>query len=91
MSFMFQRLTVKNLSGFVEVGLFEPRRSQIAHDTMNVEIMPVVAGSGIDDPAEGKIGDGAVFAMAKRLGMHQVRAASRVRFEKALEEAYEAC
>lgn len=40
--------------------------------------------------AEGMIGDGAVVAMAKRLGMHQVRAASRQRFEKALEEAYQA-
>jgi hypothetical protein len=37
--------------------------------------------------AEGKGGDGAVVAMAKRLGMHHVRAASRGRFESALETA----
>lgn len=37
--------------------------------------------------AEGKGGDEAVVAMAKRLGMHQVRAASRGRFESALEAA----
>lgn len=37
--------------------------------------------------AEGKVGDGAVVAMAKRLGMHHVRAASRERFESALEAA----
>lgn len=34
--------------------------------------------------AEGKSGDGAVAAMAKRLGMHHVRAASRGRLERAL-------
>lgn len=34
--------------------------------------------------AEGKSGEGAVAAMAKRLGMHHVRAASRGRFESAL-------
>lgn len=33
---------------------------------------------------EGKIGDGAVVAMAKRLGMHHVRATSRRRLEHAL-------
>lgn len=37
--------------------------------------------------AEGKGGDGAVVAMAKRLGMHHVRAASRGRFESALAAA----
>jgi hypothetical protein len=37
--------------------------------------------------AEGKGGDGAVVAMAKRLGMHHVRAASRGRIESALEAA----
>jgi very-short-patch-repair endonuclease len=37
--------------------------------------------------AESKGGDGAVAAMAKRLGMHHVRAASRGRFESALEAA----
>ena len=37
--------------------------------------------------ADGKVGDGAVVAMAKRLGMHHVRAASRGRFESALEVA----
>jgi very-short-patch-repair endonuclease len=36
---------------------------------------------------DGKAGYGAVVAMAKRLGMHQVRAASRGRLEKALELA----
>jgi very-short-patch-repair endonuclease len=41
--------------------------------------------------AEGATGEAAVVAMAKRLGMHHVRAASRGRFEKALEEADEAC
>jgi very-short-patch-repair endonuclease len=40
--------------------------------------------------AEGNVGDGAVVAMAKRLGMHHVRAASRGRFESALEVAREA-
>lgn len=35
--------------------------------------------------AEGKIGDSAVVAMAHRLGLHHVRAASRSRFEKAIE------
>lgn len=34
---------------------------------------------------EGKSGDTAVVAMAHRLGLHRVRAASRSRFEKALE------
>lgn len=34
--------------------------------------------------AEGKSGDGAVAAMAKRLGMHHVRAASRGRLESAI-------
>jgi hypothetical protein len=37
--------------------------------------------------AEGKDRDEAVIAMAKRLGMHHVRAASRGRFESALEAA----
>lgn len=37
--------------------------------------------------AEGRTGDGAVVAMAKRLGMHHVRAASRGRIERALEAA----
>lgn len=37
--------------------------------------------------AEGNEGDGAVVAMAKRLGVHHVRAASRVRIESALEAA----
>jgi very-short-patch-repair endonuclease len=37
--------------------------------------------------AEGKIGDNAVVAMAHRLGLHRVRAASRSRFEKAIELA----
>lgn len=36
---------------------------------------------------EGKTGDNAVIAMAHRLGLHRVRAASRNRFEKALELA----
>jgi hypothetical protein len=36
---------------------------------------------------EGKTGDNAVIAMAHRLGLHRVRAASRSRFEKALEVA----
>jgi very-short-patch-repair endonuclease len=36
---------------------------------------------------EGKAGDSAVIAMAHRLGLHRVRAASRSRFEKALEVA----
>jgi len=35
--------------------------------------------------AEGLAGDDAVAAMAKRLGMHHVRTASRQRLEKALE------
>jgi hypothetical protein len=34
---------------------------------------------------DGKTGDQAGVAMAKRLGLHHVRAASRIRFEKALE------
>jgi very-short-patch-repair endonuclease len=34
---------------------------------------------------EGRTGDNAVVAMAHRLGLHRVRAASRSRFEKALE------
>jgi hypothetical protein len=37
--------------------------------------------------AEGKVGDNAVVAMAHRLGLHRVRAASRSRFEKAIELA----
>jgi very-short-patch-repair endonuclease len=37
--------------------------------------------------AEGRGGDAAVIAMAKRLGMHHVRAASRGRLEKAIEIA----
>jgi hypothetical protein len=37
--------------------------------------------------AEGKFGDNAVVSMAKRLGMHHVRAASRGRLEKAIEMA----
>ena len=37
--------------------------------------------------AEGTINDGAVVAMAKQLGMHHVRAASRGRLEKALQIA----
>jgi very-short-patch-repair endonuclease len=37
--------------------------------------------------AEGKDREGAVIAMAKRLGMHHVRAASRGRFESAIEAA----
>jgi hypothetical protein len=40
--------------------------------------------------AEGKIGDGAVVAMAKQLGMHHVRAASRGRLESALVVARQA-
>lgn len=36
---------------------------------------------------EGKTGDNAVIAMAHRLGLHHVRAASRSRFEKAPELA----
>lgn len=37
--------------------------------------------------AEGMAGDVAVVALAKRLGMHHVRSASRTRLEKALEQA----
>jgi hypothetical protein len=37
--------------------------------------------------AEGKTGDNAVVAMANRLGLHRVRAASRGRFERAIELA----
>jgi very-short-patch-repair endonuclease len=40
--------------------------------------------------AEGKEGDVAVIAMANRLGMHHVRAASRGRFESVLEAAHHA-
>jgi hypothetical protein len=36
---------------------------------------------------EGKTGDSAIVAMAHRLGLHRVRAASRSRFEKAIELA----
>jgi hypothetical protein len=36
---------------------------------------------------DGKTGDGAVIAMANRLGLHRVRATSRSRFEKAIELA----
>jgi very-short-patch-repair endonuclease len=41
--------------------------------------------------ADGATGDGAVIAMAKHLGMHHVRAASRGRFESALETVNRSC
>jgi len=34
--------------------------------------------------AEGKVGDNAIIAMARELGLHRVRTVTRVRFEKAL-------
>jgi hypothetical protein len=36
---------------------------------------------------DGKAGDNAVIAMAHRLGLHRVRAASRSRFERAIDLA----